>query len=363
MAAESRKKGRRASSGSASPQASAESPQASAELPQASAELPQASAELRQASAGARERDGMSAVIVLNHTAGRGRAERTWRGLREELRSWPTVPEIVETRHAGHGTEIARRAAAAGASLVIAAGGDGTAHEVVQGLMEAEAGATGTAFAHLPLGTGCDLARGMGLPLDPKGILRGLRKGRNTYLDIGVADMCRGADTVRRYFLNAATVGLGPLVASRVKRSRQLQRFGKHAYTLASLMEILGARPHQISWQTENGRRGETLVLHMFICNGPSVAGGMRPAPQASFSSGELHIVVVGALGLPSALRQFRRLGRKLPFDHPDIASFACRSIELEGPGIDIETDGEIAAGLPARLAVRGGGLLVRMPS
>ena len=124
-------------------------------------------------------------VLILNTTARRGRAQRTWARVRNELRSWRTMPEIMETQYAGHGTELAKNAAAAGASLVIAAGGDGTAHEVVQGLMEAQAGGSGTAFAHLPLGTGCDLARGLGLPTNPSGILRGLRQWKDTYVDVG----------------------------------------------------------------------------------------------------------------------------------------------------------------------------------
>jgi YegS/Rv2252/BmrU family lipid kinase len=302
-------------------------------------------------------------VLILNTTARHGRAECTWARVRNELRYWRTMPEIVETQHVGHGIELARHAVAEGASLVIAAGGDGTAHEVVQGLMDANAGASGTAFAHLPLGTGCDLARGLGLPTNPSGILRGLRKGKSTYIDVGVADMSVGAETVRRYFLNAATVGLGPSVARRVKGSKALRRFGKHAYTLASLQEIFNARPYQISWQTDDGRKDDALVLHMFISNGPSVAGGMRPSPDASFVNGELHVVIIGALSLGAALAQFRRLDRNRPFNHPDIRSFACRSIDLDGPELEVETDGEIAAGLPARLSVRAGGLLVRMPT
>lgn len=302
-------------------------------------------------------------ILILNPTAGRGRAARQWARVRDELRSWRTMPVVIETTHAGHGTELARQAVAEGAGLVIAAGGDGSAHEVVQGLMEVEAPASGTAFAHLPLGTGCDLARGLGLPEDPRGILEALAKGRHTYLDIGVADMSMGAGTVRRYFLNAATVGLGPTVARRVKGSPRLQRFGRHAYTIASLQEIFNARPCPLSWHTDDGLEGDGLVLHMFINNGPSVAGGMVPSPQASFTNGELHVVIVGPLGLVAALRQFRRLDRKLPFTHPDIHSFACRSIDLDGPDIEMETDGEIAAGLPARLGVRPRGLLVRLPA
>jgi len=302
-------------------------------------------------------------VIVLNPTAGRGRARRLWGGVREELECWPIPPRIVETQRAGHGTEIARDAVGEGAGLVVAAGGDGTAHEVVQGLMEADAHASATAFAHVPLGTGCDLARGLGLSTRPEGILQGLPQGREVNLDVGIADMCFGDETVRRYFLNVATIGLGPAVALRVKHSRWLQRLGKHAYTLASLREIIGARPHQVSWNTDDGRSGDMLLLQMFICNGPSIAGGMRPAPEASFENGELHVVMAGPLSLPVALSQFRRLDRGIPFDHPEITSLACGSIDLDGDAIDVETDGEVAGGLPARLSVRAGGMLARMPS
>ncbi len=302
-------------------------------------------------------------VIVLNATAGRGRARRLWNRLQPELDAWRRAPEITETQHPGHGAELARRAVAAGADLVIAAGGDGTAHDVVQGLMEAEATGSGTAFAHLPLGTGCDLARGLGLSTPPTGVLRRLEQGRTIHLDIGVADLAAGNDTVRRYFFNVANVGLGPLVARRVMRSGLLQRFGKHAYTLASLREIAGARPHAVAWRTDTGQSGQSALLQMFICNGPSVAGGMRPAPGASFDNGELHIVIAGELGFFAALSEFRKLDRGIPFSHPAIESFACRSIELTGPGLEVETDGEIAGGLPARLQVRPGGLLTRMPA
>ncbi len=302
-------------------------------------------------------------VLVLNPTAAHGKAGSTWQRLRHELRDWRPMPTVVKTERSGHGSEIARAAAAAGSCLVIAAGGDGTAHEVVQGLMEVEASTSGTAFAHLPLGNGCDLARGLGLPLNPTGILRGLRVGRDTYIDVGVADMTAGADRVRRYFLNAATVGLGPAVARRVRSSERLQSFGKRAYSLAALKEVFNARPSQVSWRTDDGTSGDTLMLQLFISNGPSVGGGMRPSPNASFSDGQLHIVMVGALGLMTTLNQFLRLESRRPFNHPDIHSFVCRSIDLEGPELDVETDGEIAGGLPARLWVRPEGLLVRMPA
>lgn len=303
------------------------------------------------------------AVIVLNPSAGAGKAAKWWSKVHDELRYWRVMPEVWETEAPGHAAELAKEAAAQGSSLVIAAGGDGTAHEVVQGLMEVEASASGTAFGHLPLGTGCDLAAGLGLPSKPYGMLRRLRKGRNTYIDVGVAEMAAGTATVRRYFLNCATVGLGPRVARRVRASKRFQKLGKIGYTMASVQELLAARPYQVSWQTDDGRGDHSLLLNLFICNGPSLAGGMRPCPGASYTSSVLHVTIAGELSLPAALSQFRRLSRNRPFDHPEIHSFTCRSIDLEGPDLDLETDGEIAGGLPARIWVRDSGLLLRMPS
>jgi len=302
-------------------------------------------------------------VIILNPAAGAGRARRLWPKVRDELRYWRVMPDVIETEDAGHATELAKDAVARGSSLVIAAGGDGTAHEVVQGLMDAAAGSSGTAFGHLPLGTGCDLAAGLGLPHKPAGLLRRMRKGRNTYIDIGVAEISAGASTVRRYFFNAATVGLGPNVARRFRASKRAQKLGKLGYSLISIQELFGARPYQVSWKTDDGRGDDTLLLNLFVCNGPTLAGGMRPSPEASFSSGVLHVVIAGSLSLPSALNQFRRMSQNLPFTHPEIQSFTCRSIDLEGPDLDVETDGEIAGGLPARIWVRSSGLLVRMPA
>ena len=303
------------------------------------------------------------AVIILNPTAGHGRAAKTWASIRSELRYWRTLPRVIETDEEGHATELALAAVAHGSSLIIAAGGDGTAHEVVQGIMEAGGGQSGVAFAHLPLGTGCDLATGLGLPRNPVGMLRKLRKGRDLHIDVGVADLSRHGDTVRRYFFNAANIGLGPAVARRLRDGVWYRSVGTLAYSLATMQELLTARPHQISWLTDDGRAGETLVLNLVISNGPSVAGGMRPNPDAGFDTGMLHLAMIGALSLPAALSQLSRVSRNRLFDHADIEQFTCRSIEIKGPEIDVETDGEIAGGLPARIWVRPAALLVRMPA
>ena len=302
-------------------------------------------------------------TIILNLTAGGGKARRLWDRIRGELESWPDQPAIFETEAEGHATELARVAVDAGSPLVIAAGGDGTAHEVVQGLMEKSGGLSGVAFGHVPLGTGCDLAFGLGLPQRPDGILRKLRPGREMRMDIGIAELATSDGQTVRYFLNAANIGLGPAVAKRVRRSRWMQRVGAPAYLLASLGELMRARPRNVAWRADDGQGSEGPLLNLSVCNGPSFGGGMRPCPEAAFDSGLLHAAMVGPMGFFAALRQMPRLMRGVELDHPAISNFTCRSLELDGAVLDVETDGEVAGGLPARLSVRPEGLLVRMPA
>ena len=88
----------------------------------------------------------------------------------------------------------------------------------------------------------------------------------------------------------------------------------------------------------------------------------MKPCPDATLTSGLLHVALVGPLGFFYALRQMPRLMRGSKLSHPAIRTFTCRSLALAGPSCSVETDGEIKITLPVRLSVRPKGLLVRVP-
>ncbi len=111
-------------------------------------------------------------LIVYNPTAGRRRAQRLWRVL-DVMAANGVRLELAETRHAGHATELARQAAASGARLVVAAGGDGTIAEVANGLN----GST-CMLGVVPLGTANVLAHELELPFDPRAVAAALAFGR-----------------------------------------------------------------------------------------------------------------------------------------------------------------------------------------
>ncbi|MFQ5742737.1 MAG: diacylglycerol/lipid kinase family protein [Acidobacteriota bacterium] len=303
-----------------------------------------------------------STTLIFNPTAGAGRARRHRAELEAELQRWPFPPEVVETEGRGHATELAMAAVHSGASMVIAAGGDGTAHETVQGLLTAADGKRETTFAYLPLGTGCDFATSLGLPHDLRAVARGLPHGRDLRIDVGVAEQSGRDGVCPRYFLNAANVGLGPEVAARVAKSRWLRQLGTPAYLLAAIPALIKVRPQEVCWRTDEGLSGAGPLLNLSACNGPSFGGGMRPCPQAALTSGRLHVAVVGPLGIIAAARQIPRLMRGRRLDHAAVKNFSCRALQIDGPPLPVETDGEVEGELPTCLSVRPGGLLVRLP-
>lgn len=336
-------------------------------------------------------------AIILNPTAGAGRGRR-WRTLLEaEAAGWRPRPRLLATAAPGDATALARRCVKEGARLVIAAGGDGTAHEVVQGLLQAaEEGGEAPTFGYVPLGTGCDLGIALGLPREPSGLLERLRHGGDVRIDVGLLEAADGRP-LRRWFLNAANVGLGPRVAERVAGSPRLRRWGTPAYLMAATHALVRMTPWRLRWETDGGRTGEGPVINLSVCNGPSFGGGMRPCPEAGLTSGRLHVAVVEPLGVLAALRQIPRLMGGRPLVHPSIHNFSCREIRIsseathraedrathraEDPatrraedrgsgragadvpgGLPVEVDGEISGPLPVRLSVVPRGLAVRLP-
>src|SRR5207247_9137168 len=121
------------------------------------------------------------AVVVVNPAAGGGRTARIWRRLRDVMAA--TLPaEHAETRGPGDGERLAREAAASGAALVVAVGGDGTLNEVVNGVRTAGRGTPGGAVL---TGRGCDASRNFGVPRDPIAAVRALAAGRDRQFDLG----------------------------------------------------------------------------------------------------------------------------------------------------------------------------------
>ena len=138
----------------------------------------------------------MKPLFVVNPRSGGGATERTWASLRQTIERSIGPVEVAMTERAGHGAELARDGAKAGHPLVVAVGGDGTLHEVVNGLMQAK---TEARLGLVAQGTGGDFRKTLGIEHRLDRYVEALASGRERTVDVGFFD---GGGKTGHYFVN-----------------------------------------------------------------------------------------------------------------------------------------------------------------
>lgn len=289
-------------------------------------------------------------LVVVNPVAGYGRARRLLPWLRRHLAPLAPHATVVETEAPGHARELAQRAAAAGHDRVLAVGGDGTAQEVVNGLLDDGARVP---LAILPEGSGNDLARGLGLPRDLQAALRVAVGDRFMAVDIGRATSV-GGDGAVRYFAAAGGVGFDAQVAAVMAGTRRPWQRGRAGYLLSTLLELQRFHNRSLTFrfETPDGSRVvERVVLMAAIANGAYYGGGMQICPGATVTDGWLDVCLVGDISRLEAVRQLPGIYRGRHVTHPAVEFVRARSVEIDG---DRETcvhlDGEPFGQVPLRI-------------
>jgi YegS/Rv2252/BmrU family lipid kinase len=300
--------------------------------------------------------------FVLNPAAAGGRARRRWCRIEPQVRSAFPQAELHETSAPGEATTLAADAARSGVELVVAVGGDGTLHEVLQGLMTVDAAAR-PVLGLLPAGSGSDFARGMAIPADPEQALALLVEGEARAVDVGLIDAVDEAgEPVRRFFLNGADFGLGATVVARMRHRPRLLP-AKLAYHLATVRTLLGYRNPTATLRVDGGEPYPRVFKSVVVANAPFFGGGMCIAPDAVVDDGELDLVELGDLGRLEAIRRLREtyLGGRIA--HEDIHYSRCRNLYAESPSrVMIQADGEAVGCLPATFDRLPASLRVLLP-
>ena len=275
------------------------------------------------------------AVIIGNPNSGSAGDEGYLEGFAATLRSGGLSVEVLNTERPDHATELA---AAAGDRLVIAAGGDGTVNEVINGLSE------GATLGVLPLGTANVLARELGLPLDTEEACERILTGSTRRIDLGVA--ADGEGTERR-FACMAGIGFDAEVVREV--GPRLKRYLRSlAFPLAALKVYLrGGRPDVRIVD------GDTTHVAQFavVANGRYYGGEFETAEEASLESGGLEVVLIEKVGHLARPDVLARILAKSPLDRT-MKSFASGGILAESPaagdaGVPVQLDGEVWGSLP----------------
>lgn len=267
------------------------------------------------------------------------------------------VDEVRVTSGPGDAAGLARRAAEEGVGTVVVAGGDGTLHEVVNGLARCRGTGPAPRLALVPLGTGNDMACALGIPEDLGGALALLEGGAPGPLDLVEVTGLGGPRVA-----NFAMGGFAGRIAARVTPRRR-RVWGRHVYLRAAVDEILARRTWSIEVTVDGERLPGREALAVLVANGPRFGGGIPMAPGARTDDGLLDVMVLGAVSLPVLLRVILRALRGRHLEDPAVTLIRGRRVEVDAErDFPWNGDGELFGTGPAAFGVLPGAVHVQLP-
>jgi len=238
--------------------------------------------------------------IIVNPTSGRGFAEKMIPAIEEKLKEIGLDFDLVQTERPWHAAELAERAALDDYDVVIAASGDGTANEVLNGLMNAQnKGKNNTAMGIITVGTGNDLAYGMNIPGNFDECFKVLSEDKRRLMDIGLVS---GGDYPDgRYFGNGVGMGFDAAVGFEAVKIRWTR--GLLAYLIAALRTVFLYFSAPLVQITYDENCIEQTSLMTSIMNGQRMGGGFYMAPNGDPGDGWLDLCIAAS---PSKMRIFQ---------------------------------------------------------
>jgi YegS/Rv2252/BmrU family lipid kinase len=278
--------------------------------------------------------------IIVNPTSGRGAGLAAIPGLRSQLELVNLEYDLVQTEAPLHAISLARQAVLDGYQAVISVGGDGTANEVLNGLMQAKQAGEGTAqFGIVAIGRGNDFAFGVEIPVELERVCQILAYGEGNWIDVGFVQGGEFPDG--RYFGNGVGIGFDAVVGFESLKMKRLQGFS--SYLVAALKTIyLYYQAPSVRIEYDDGSV-EKSALMVSIMNGRRMGGGFMMAPDAVTNDGLLDVCIVEEVSKAGIFALIPRFMAGSQATHPAIATLQTKRIKvtaLEG-SLPAHADGE----------------------
>jgi diacylglycerol kinase (ATP) len=233
----------------------------------------------------------MKFKVILNPVAGRGYGARVEPDLCRLLEAEGLEFDLVRTTGFWHAAELAERAIGEGFDTVVAVGGDGTTHEVVNGLMAASKGDVAGALGVIPVGSGSDFAHNVGVPADLAGACRRLTRGETRLVDV-----CRVTvdDQPSRYFNNTVNIGFGGIVTLEAQKVKWVR--GMALYLPVVLKTIFLTQAPRMTIEYDDQKLAMPTAMFC-VANGAREGGGFFCTPDAQLADGLLDLCIVREIG------------------------------------------------------------------
>lgn len=290
---------------------------------------------------------------IVNPHAGSGKTMPEWTKASAIMRENDLSFVEVMTCHRAHATQLAYEAASSGYRRFIAIGGDGSVHEVLNGIMQYADGSgvppEDFTLAVIPIGSGNDWIKSTGVPHDTSAIIKMIAGGSFKRQDVVRVETSEGVC----YMANVGGVGFDSHVCMTVNRQKAQGMRSRLIYLLALLKTIVSLKKQTVRIEADGKLIHDGEIYSIAFGNGSYSGGGMRQVPLSLLDDGLLDFMIVPRLSLLRIVREMPRLLNGRLYKASCLKMGTCRTVTVTGDDI-VEVDGEIRGDLPVTITVTG---------
>ena len=291
---------------------------------------------------------------IVNPVAGGGRGLDDFPQISKLLRDNGIHCEPVFTEYKCHATELTVAAVTAGYRSIIVIGGDGTLHEVVNGLFIQQCVRPDEiSLAVIAVGTGNDWIRMFGIPENHGEAIRAISEGHTFLQDVGCVTYEESQFSQTRYMANVAGIGLDANVIDRYNHWRNKGRRGPFLYARCLLRSFMRYRSTGVKVWVDDKLIYDNLLLSAAFGVCQYNGGGIRQLPKAVADDGLLDITLIRPLYWWQVIFRLRKLFNGNIYTIGHVLHAQGREVRIESiPAVQLEVDGEMLGGSPVRFSV-----------
>lgn len=298
-----------------------------------------------------------SLAVIVNRAANKGGAARRWPAIEAQLKMRVGLFPSLFTQAPGHATALAREALSRGARRFVAVGGDGTANEVLNGLLDTSGRlvASDAVLCPVPAGTANELCRALGHLEHPARAYEAAAGRSSRPVDLlRVRCVDSGGRPIERFGYLIVSLGAAATISHRTSRSRWLKKLGEIAYLLMTPVVTLGYRPRDVAITIDGVADGTRRLFTAMVANTENGGGGMKLMPGARFDDGVLDLIEMGDVSRLGVLfGVMPKLYSGAHIGHPKVRVSQGTSFRFEARVETlVDLDGETVGRLPLEVSV-----------
>ena len=288
--------------------------------------------------------------LIVNPLAGAGKSAREWPHILQCLQSEGLSFDYDLTKYKGHAIDMARSAAEKGYRTVVAVGGDGTIHEVANGLYKAH-GLDKVKVGIIDTGTGGDYIRTFGISRRIQDACHSLKNPRELVVDLGMAEFMQNGARDNRLFVNFAGIGFAAEIVRATTQTFK-KMGGIPSYLMGLLANLVLYENHHVLL-TIDTERSEATICTMLMSIGKYCGGAMKAAPNADPTDGLFDVMMVGNLSKPDLLWSLPSIYKGTHLAHPKVRVKRAREVTIESlKKAALQADGELLGEAPCSFKI-----------